>query len=210
MALGRETFPLNTAKNEVFLLTARLAGGGSGETLVEDEAFQYASEITSVARSSLGLFAITFRHKYPQMMALMEPVVVSSTAGLKARWTAYDAGAGTATLRCETEGGSAVPAWTSAVEVASHTAELAAAGMVIAVTITAGGVTGAANIRSDAPATSRDVQVEYDADGVATITFLAGDAVTEADVLVMPLASLADPGTSDEIHLAWVVRNRKV
>ena len=50
-------------------------------------------------------------------------------------------------------------------------------GQVHGVFITAGGVTGNANIVLGAPANSRDVLLEYTA-GQPKLTFLAGDAVT--------------------------------
>lgn len=208
MALGRHTHPLGTAKNEVFLLTARLAGGGAGQTLVAEEPFKFASEIASIARSAEGVFAITFKYPYPQMLALLEPVVVSSTVGLKARWTAYDAAAGTATLRVEREGGSTIAAWSSAAVVAADTLAIATAGMITAVHLTAGGVTGAGHLMSSAPAVTREVQVAYTA-GVPTLNFLAADAVTECKYQQISAGAVADPGTSDDIHLSWIVRNRK-
>ena len=51
-------------------------------------------------------------------------------------------------------------------------------GQVHDVTITAGGVTGAANIVLGTPANSRDVKLEYLTGGQPQLTFLAGDAVT--------------------------------
>lgn len=51
-------------------------------------------------------------------------------------------------------------------------------GLVHTVFITAGGVTGNANIVLGTPANSRDVKLEYLSTGQPKLTFLAGDAVT--------------------------------
>jgi len=71
------------------------------------------------------------------------------------------------------------PAWSGATAVSGDTtAEIATAGYITAVTVVAGNVTGACNLRYDAAATSRDARVVYSAAGLPTISFLAGDAVT--------------------------------
>ncbi len=208
MALGRHTHILGTPKNEEFLLHAKLKGAGAA-ALTKNEPFTWASEVDTITRSSLGVFALTFKHKYPELVELFEPVVKTSTNGLRVRWSAIDVAAGTATLRCEREGDGVTPAWTTGVAVSSNTATLTTAGWVVAVDIPAGGVTGAGNLRSTAAATSRDVRVVYDAGGIATISTLAGDAVTAVAVAVIPLTQVADPQTTDDIYLSWIVRNRK-
>lgn len=80
--------------------------------------------------------------------------------------------------------GMLVPATdTNARTVTAHVCVLTTAGMVLAVTVTAGGVTGnfspiAAGMT---PATTQ-VAVSYSAEGVATLTFAAADAVTACKV----------------------------
>lgn len=198
-------------QTEETILTGRLLGGGSGQTLTTDEDFQFASEVKTITRSSLGTFALVWRHVYPQTLALMRPVVVSSTVGLTAYFSAHDFAAGTSTLKVVRAGGATLPAWSSAIAVSSNTTGALSslgAGWVTAVTITAGGVTGAGNLRSTAPATSRDIQVTYSGAGIPTLNTLAGDAVTEVVIQHHPLETLVDPATTDEIHLVSIVRNR--
>lgn len=73
----------------------------------------------------------------------------------------------------------AIAAWSGATAVSSHTTgALAAAGMITAVELVAGSVTGAGNLRDSAAATTRDVRIVYDAAGIPTLSFLAADAVT--------------------------------
>ena len=76
-----------------------------------------------------------------------------------------------------------IPAWDTGVAVSSHTATLASAGPVIAIHVTAGGVTGIiSQISTGTPAT-KQCTVTYAATGIPTVTFAAGDAVTAISVL---------------------------
>ena len=69
--------------------------------------------------------------------------------------------------------------WSASTPVSSNTTgALPNNGQITAVTLTTGTVTGAGNLRSNAPATTRDVEVTYSALGIPTLTFLAADAVT--------------------------------
>ena len=65
--------------------------------------------------------------------------------------------------------------------VSSHTVTMEFAGSIVAVESTEGTTTGANSIVSGAPSTT-EVQVTYDSEGVATLTFAAADAVTECQV----------------------------
>ena len=62
------------------------------------------------------------------------------------------------------------------------------AGEVLAVTVTAGGATGAFTVVSAAPAAG-EAQVSYDAEGVPTINFNAADAVTECELVANAIAA---------------------
>lgn len=206
MAINNLPGVLKTLKTEEILLHAKLKGAGAA-ALTENDPFKMGSIVSSITRSSLGVFAITFTFKVPQTVCVFEPVIKSSTVGFKGRWSALDLAAGTGTLRIETEGGSQLPAWSGATAVAANTTgALAAAGTIVAVEITAGGVTGAGNLVFGAPANSRDVQVSYTA-GVPTINTLAADAVTEVRYLQIATATATDPTTSEDIYIGFIVRN---
>lgn len=74
------------------------------------------------------------------------------------------------------------------VVVATHTATLPVAGMVLWVESTTGSTTGRCVMGTSAPATL-ECQVAYDGDGIPTLTFNATDAVTACDVqqLISPI-----------------------
>lgn len=87
--------------------------------------------------------------------------------------------------------GMLVPATdTDARTVTSNVCVMTTAGIVLAVTVTAGGVTG--NFRPIAagqtPATTQ-VAVSYSAEGVATLTFLGADGVTACKVQKTTIAA---------------------
>jgi len=91
------------------------------------------------------------------------------------------------TITCKTP---QIATWSSGITVTSNTTgALASAGYVTAVDLTTGTVTGAGNLRSTAPVTTRDVQVSYSAAGVPTINTLAADAVTQVKVQQSILAA---------------------
>ncbi len=79
-----------------------------------------------------------------------------------------------------------VPAWETGIVVTTHVAVMTTAGFVMAVEGTAGNTAGPkSQIQSGAPATLQ-VDVQYDADGIATLTFNATDAITACAVVVLP------------------------
>jgi hypothetical protein len=82
--------------------------------------------------------------------------------------------------------GSGIPAWTTGITVTTHVAVLATAGWVIAVEGTTGDSVGPKQmVQSGSPAQG-EVDVQYDADGVATLTFNTTDAITACAVVVRP------------------------
>lgn len=208
MAINNLPGVLKTLKTEEILLHCKLTGAGAA-ALTESDPYAMGSIVASVSRTSMGIFAITFTHKVPQTALVLEPMLVSAvaTVGRKARWTALDLAAGTGTLRIETESASAIPAWSGATAVAGHTVTLTTAGMITAVDLTAGGVTGGGHLMSAAPAVTREVQVEYDAAGVPTLNFLAGDAVTETKYQQIPFQTVVDPESTDSIYIGFIARN---
>lgn len=86
------------------------------------------------------------------------------------------------------DGNKNVPTWLTEVAVSGDAATLAQAGAVLAVKATAGS-TDAMDVVRDAPSAGQ-VQVTYDADGIATLTFAGADGVTECDVHLMPHTAL--------------------
>lgn len=76
-----------------------------------------------------------------------------------------------------------VPSSLTGVAVAANTATLTASGPVSAVQATTGTVTGGKTIIVTGTPAAGEVLVTYDADGIPTLTFAAGDGVTEAAVI---------------------------
>jgi hypothetical protein len=76
-----------------------------------------------------------------------------------------------------------VPAWDAGVAVSANAVTLPTAGHVIAVHVTAAGVTGIVNQLSTGVPATKQVTITYAASGVPTLTFAAGDAVTAISVL---------------------------
>jgi hypothetical protein len=76
--------------------------------------------------------------------------------------------------------------WASALIVTAHAVTLSAPGAVLAVEATAGTSAGPKQLQFSAAPAAGFVRVEYDASGVATLTFNATDAITEAAVMTRP------------------------
>lgn len=79
-----------------------------------------------------------------------------------------------------------VPAWETGIAVSTNVAVMTTAGFVVAVQGTVGNTPGPkGQIQGGSPATLQ-VDVAYDADGIATLTFNGTDAITECAVVVLP------------------------
>jgi hypothetical protein len=76
--------------------------------------------------------------------------------------------------------------WDSGLAVSGHTVTLSSPGAVLAVEATTGSSTGPKRLQFSAAPPAGFVRVEYDASGVATLTFNATDAITEAAVMTRP------------------------
>lgn len=76
--------------------------------------------------------------------------------------------------------------WDSALVVSGHSVTLSAPGAVLAVEATAGSSTGPKELQFSAAPAAGFVRVEYDSSGIATLTFNAADAITEAAVMTRP------------------------
>ncbi len=74
--------------------------------------------------------------------------------------------------------------WQTGLTVSSDAVTLSAAGPVLAVEATTATSAGPKQMQSSASPSAGAVRVEYDADGIATLTFNGTDAVTAAAVLV--------------------------
>ena len=79
-----------------------------------------------------------------------------------------------------------VPAWATGVAVTTHVAVMTTAGFVVAVEATTATAAGPkVQIQSGSPAAGQ-VDVQYDAAGIATLTFNATDAATVCAVVILP------------------------
>jgi len=83
-----------------------------------------------------------------------------------------------------------IPVWTTAIAVAGNTVTLPSAGWVIAVDGDTGGTAGGKKI-VNAVALTGEVQVVYDAAGIPTLNFLAGDAITQCAVCQIPFVAVS-------------------
>lgn len=95
---SRSTHPLNTVKSDCHLVTAKLVGAGAADMTIPET----ASEIVSCTRSGAGVFALVFRHSYPELKSIVGlNFGPRGTDGLKASLSAIDVTAKTATLQVE-------------------------------------------------------------------------------------------------------------
>ena len=95
---NRSTHPLSTVKSDCHLVTARLVGAAAADMTIPET----ASEIVSCTRSAAGIFALVFRHSYPELKSIVGlHFGPRGTDGLKASFSAIDVVAKTATLQVE-------------------------------------------------------------------------------------------------------------
>lgn len=97
----RSTHLLRTPKSDVHLLTAALQGAGAANMVNAEAANMGGGEVVSATRTGAGIFNLVFRHSYPELKSVCEPGVIGTTAGLRGRFSAFNAQAKTATLRLE-------------------------------------------------------------------------------------------------------------
>lgn len=93
----RSHHPLDTTRPETKLVFAEMVGDGAAD-LVAASGLDGA-DIVSATRTGTGVFDIIFRHKYPEGKCPFQPGIVGTTTGLVAIFTAWDAAAGTATVK---------------------------------------------------------------------------------------------------------------
>lgn len=95
----RSHHPVETAKDRVVVLTAKLTGGGAATSLVNaDSANRGAGEVVSATYTATGKYTLAFRHKYPELKAAPICSFVGTTDGLSGMCSAIDIAAGTASL----------------------------------------------------------------------------------------------------------------
>jgi hypothetical protein len=87
------------AKTETVLVHASLKGAGAA-ALTKNEPFDFGCAVNTITRTGVGAHTIAFTDKYPQLL-FPDITVYGTTAGLKARFTAIDVAAGTATIQLE-------------------------------------------------------------------------------------------------------------
>lgn len=97
---NRATHPLHTVKDKVQLITAHMTGDGAADLVNADADNLGGGEITIGDRQNTGEYDLTFKHSFPSGVPL-KPMIVGTTAGLDARFTAWDPTTGTATVLFE-------------------------------------------------------------------------------------------------------------
>lgn len=111
----RYGYEITTPKNECQLITAKLTGAGAAAMVNAESANYGGGEVVSTARSGVGTHSIVFRHSYPQLKSIVAITILGTTAGLRARFTALDVTAKTATLTFEVGAVATDPAATDTV-----------------------------------------------------------------------------------------------
>lgn len=95
----RSHHPIETAKDRVVILTAKLTGGGAATSLVNaDASNRGAGEVVSATYTATGKYSVVFRHKYPELKCAPVGVNVGTTDGIVIQWSAIDITAGTGSL----------------------------------------------------------------------------------------------------------------
>lgn len=111
----RTHYSLNTVKSDCVVVTAKLVGAGAANMTIPET----ASEIVSCTRSAAGVFALVFRHSYPELKAILGlSFGPRGTDGLKASFSAIDVTAKTATLQVEVNTTDTDPATTDTLHIA--------------------------------------------------------------------------------------------
>lgn len=89
------THPIDGMRSKEILLTAQVTGGGAAA----DCTVPTGSEIAScVYAAATGKYTVTFRRKFPELLCAPVGVLVGTTDGLRASFSAIDIEAGTATM----------------------------------------------------------------------------------------------------------------
>ena len=203
---NRTSSPKYHARGDVIELCYRLLGQGAAAP-IDLDAGQMGTEIASISRTSTGLYVITPNRSYNGEVVGASIVHAGTLDGATIKFTSLNLGTPTFSLYVTKLGSAKVQAWTTAA-VAVDTTGALAAGTVVAVDLTAGGVVGGGHLKSSAPVVTREVQVSYTA-GVPTLNFLAADAVTECKYLHIPNEEqIADLTSNDAVYVTISVRTK--
>ncbi len=146
----------------------------------------FEGAIEGVTRTGTGTFEVEIKQAYPTVYGGFP--TVTSTAGTKVVVKSIDMDTKIVTVETRRASATAAvtPAWTTAAAVTDDVLALTAAGLILAVDVTAGDTTGPMTILSTGTPATGQVLVEYAA-GVPTLTFAADDAVTETSYLTAPV-----------------------
>lgn len=89
------TYPVDGMRSDEKILTAKVTGGGAAANC----SVPSNSEISSVVyAAATGKYTVTFRRTFPELMCAPVGVLVGTTDGLRASFSAIDIAAGTATM----------------------------------------------------------------------------------------------------------------
>jgi len=91
----RTTHPIDGMRSKELLLTAQVTGGGAAADCTVDTHGEIA---TVVYAAATGKYTVTFRRTFPELKCAPVGVLVGTTDGLRASFSAIDIVAGTATL----------------------------------------------------------------------------------------------------------------
>lgn len=97
----RKTYAVETPKNKLHLLTAKLQGAGGAALVNQESANMGGGEISAITRTGTGAHTLTLRKKYPELKAMTEPCVIGTTDGLRCKVLTWDVVGQTATIQLE-------------------------------------------------------------------------------------------------------------
>lgn len=110
----RTTYPVSTPRTEVHIVNANAQGAGAANMVPETDLDNL--DIVSLTRTGAGIYDIVFRYKYPAIICAPSPGIIGTTTGLVAIYTAFNAQAGTATVKFSVGGVATDPATTDLVQ----------------------------------------------------------------------------------------------
>lgn len=91
----KTTYPIDGMRSKEILLTAKVTGGGAAADCTVDTNGEIA---TCVYAAATGKYTVAFRRTFPELKCAPVGVLVGTTDGLRASFSAIDIAAGTATM----------------------------------------------------------------------------------------------------------------
>lgn len=110
---NRSTKPVQSLRDNVVMVHDKLVGNGTNDPTLPN-ASRFAKFVMTATRTGTGTFSLTFKNSFPELLD-PDAKLVGTTAGLKARFSAIDVKAKTATLVTEVGAVATDPATTDTI-----------------------------------------------------------------------------------------------